>query len=57
MVFAQARRHAAVPGRVVAVRTEAGLRALDVISVMTFGEAGKITSMTAYWGPANARAL
>ena len=49
-------RHGAAPLRVT-VRSKKGLRALDVVSVMTFDARGKITSMTAYWGPANAHPL
>ena len=32
---------------------EGGKMAIDIISVMTFDEEGKIASMKAYWGPDN----
>ena len=36
---------------------ESGAMRIDIISVMTFDDAGKITSMKAYWGPENVTQL
>ena len=36
---------------------EGGKMAIDIISVMTFDDEGKIASMKAYWGPDNIKQL
>jgi len=43
-------REAATP-LVVKIGPEGSQQAIDIISVMTFDDAGKITSMRAYWSP------